>query len=153
MMGPGPAEKHGNLQQAYRWLRENTPPDAYVAEQPVAKDSLELSSIAQRRVVAAAPSVFTMRIPYHRRLVRRTRDVVSRLGECRLRPRDLRRLFQVPAPWPDEIYALVQIDPKRQRSGPRCQGSWTGAVKAELLNVHYGVFRIDVKKALSGAPP
>ncbi|MBW2421708.1 MAG: hypothetical protein JRH19_24435 [Deltaproteobacteria bacterium] len=147
---PSHAER-ADLQRAYRWLRENTPPTAYVAVRPLPKDDLELSTVAQRRIVAALPSVFTKKIRHHKRLVRETREVMDRLGECRLRPRELRRLFEVPAPWPEEIYALVRIDQTQLRNGPRCERSWSGAVKAELLSAHYAVFRIDVEEGRRGA--
>jgi hypothetical protein len=141
-----------DLQRAYRWLRENTPPTAYVAVRPQGKDELEISSVAQRRVVAARPSVFTNKIRYQKPLVRQVRELTSRLAECRLRPHALRRLFELPAPWPDEIYALVRIDEKKLRSGPRCERSWSGAVEAEFLSPHYAVFRIDVEEGLAGDP-
>jgi hypothetical protein len=145
--GPASQAEQSDLQKAYRWLRENTPPTAYVAERPAPKDDLELSSVAQRRVVAATPSVFTKDISYQKQLVRRTREVIARLGECRLRRGDLRRLFAIPAPWPDAIYALVRIDEKQLRSAPHCERSWSGSVRVEILSAHYAIFRIDVNES------
>jgi hypothetical protein len=100
------------LGEAYQWLRTHTPVDAFVIERPLGMNQLRLSTVAQRRVVAArAQKVFTGGIPYQKELAAACADLVGSLESCRLDPKQLERLFRIPAPWPDRVYALSHRSP------------------------------------------
>jgi len=123
---------------AYAWLRSETSREAFVLQEPGSKDQLELSVIAQRRVVAALPSMFTRSIPYHPSLVAQSHAVAAELRSCSLGEEDLRGLFELPAPWPGEIYAFVARDPLRRREG--C--SRPAGVEAVFSNAAFEILRI-----------
>ncbi len=125
---------------AYAWLRENTPPAAYVLEAPVDMNDLALSAVAQRRTVAAlAPNQFTRLIAHHRELVDASRSVASALVDCTLDARDLDRLFAVPAPWPEQLFALA---PAGAGSHDRCARELPDRVRVTHSNLDYRVFEI-----------
>ncbi len=127
------------LAAGYRWLRENTDPEAFVMEMPVSKDELELSVIAERRVVAALPSPFTLRIAYQQRLVKQVAHTLARLSECRLDARDLSTLHAVPAPWPEHVYAFVLQERFKHRG---CPEGLVAGVRLEFSNDRVAIYRL-----------
>ena len=82
--------------------------------------------------------MFTRSVPYHRALVAQSRAVVAKLRSCSLGEEDLRGLFALPAPWPDEIYAFVARDPLRGGAAcPRPAG-----VETVFSNPAFEILRI-----------
>jgi hypothetical protein len=129
-----------SLAEAFVWLREHTPVEAFVLERPVGKDELELSAVTGRRVVAAQPSPFTGRIRYQAELASQATRVNERLSNCRLEARDLAALFALPAPWPGEVYALVALDHVGARS---CRDDLTRGVTLVFANDDFAIYRLE----------
>jgi len=156
LLAPHPGPRR-DLQEAYAWLRENTPPDAFVLQEPVGVNALELSAVARRRVVAATPSVFTKEIPFHPRLARLSRRIARRLAGCRLAPAELRALASIPAPWPPEIFALASPGRGRGPSPETCRRRLPPGIELVHHNPSHRIFRIALpgrqEPPASGSPP
>jgi len=128
-------------QAAYAWIREHTPPTAFVLERPVDMNDLELTAVTGRRAVAARPTVFTEAVPYHPYLVDTSRALVDRLAACTVTTNDVERLFAVPAPWPLAVHALARMH-DGHGTAPACARPLPDAVTVAHDAGRYVVFRV-----------
>lgn len=96
------------LDEAYAWLRDETPVEAYVFEAPVSKDESWLPVVAQRRVVAQTASPFTSAVPHQEALLEANRALLADLDGCRLDGSTLAALRALPISWSMAPYALVE---------------------------------------------
>jgi hypothetical protein len=145
--------KRANRQAAYRWLRDETPAEAFVLQEPVGMDDLELSVIAQRRVVAGRHSYFTLQIPHHPALVQEVRRVVHGLSVCDAQRTDLAALQAIPVAWPDEIYGFVAVDAQARLSPGGCAGALPLGVTLAYANAAYEIYRIQLDTISHEASP
>lgn len=129
-----------HLQEAYAWLRNNTPVTSYVLERPVSLNHLEMSTVAQRRTVAGRGGFLNDNISHQKDLLVRSRAMVVALQKNEdIGPRR-RALFAVPVDWPQVIYALTR-NPKRL-STSELDARLGGSMAAVFANKGFAVFMI-----------
>ncbi|MCP5039679.1 MAG: hypothetical protein GY944_01540 [bacterium] len=97
-----------DLDDAYAWLREETPKDAYVFEVAVSKDASRLPVVAERRVVVQTASAFTQVVEHHDALLDANATLLADLAACSLAESTLATLRALPISWPSAPYALVE---------------------------------------------
>lgn len=136
-------EELRDRQSALDWIRENTLPTDYILTQPVSHNLNEIPLLTGRRTVANTPSVFTETIPYHEELVERTTGALDALGQCRGCEEEIGRLLELPAPWPQQFYALLE-------SGRECPPS--PSFSLVYANPTYKVYRINCPAKAPAAP-
>jgi hypothetical protein len=101
-----------------------------------------LPLVAERRVVAALPSSFTVGVGHQEQLASTSTLLVQKLGNCTIDREDLAQLFDLPAPWPDEIYALAARDRVAFPRPEVCTPELPDQVKLVFSNPHWAIFRI-----------
>lgn len=120
-------------QDAWRWIRENTPATAVILEDPQALDRFDLPVVTRRRALVSAEGDDV--------LVERASRVARRLSACELAPADLARLFSTPLPWPSSIYAVAPIPP----GGSACAETPEG-VSLVYKNPGFAIYVIRVQR-------
>jgi len=125
-----------DLDEAYAWLRRETPVEAYVFERPTSKDRSLLPGLAERRVVAQLASPFTRAVSHHEALLDANRALLDDLARCVLSPESLSALRAQPIDWPGTEYAIVS-----KRAGRRACKAIPGAPQV-YANDHVAIFRL-----------
>jgi hypothetical protein len=120
-------------QDAWRWIRENTPATAVILEDPQALDRFDLPVVTRRRALVSAAGDEV--------LVERASRVARRLSACELGQADLSRLFSTTLPWPPSIYAVAPIPP----GGAACKSTPDG-VSLVYKNPGFAVYVIRVER-------
>lgn len=103
-----PDSTEHDLQEVYAWLRDRTPAAAYVLTTPVDMNDLELSTVAQRRVVAARARIITDGIPYQDRLLACARNLVDSIERSSDTAGPLIELLALPVTWPETLFVLAR---------------------------------------------
>lgn len=136
-------------QKAYEWLRRHTPVAAFVMEEPEKYNRLFLSAIAQRRVVAARPSLFTKKLEFQESLVKTVTRILKQAAQGRSAANDYHELLSFPLDWPESLYIFVERD-TRTSTGvdySRVFENWPVDASLVYQNEHFLIYRIDRESA------
>ena len=139
-LAPASHPKRQALANTYHWLREHTAPTAFVLERPVHGNDVLIPMIAERRVVAVKLWHHNRAVPHQRQLERQAIAVSRGLETCKVSPSELNKLFRVPAPWPETLYAVAPIRAAAETSA--CKNRLDPRITIAYQNGHFRVFSI-----------